>query len=73
MIDPKRHYKKGDSNLKSVPKYFQLGTVIESSADFFTARLTKKERKSTIAGELLSDNSLRSYRLASSIMFIVNV
>ncbi|CAA6655030.1 unnamed protein product [Spirodela intermedia] len=62
VIDPKRHYKKGDSKSKTLPKYFQLGTVIESTSDFFSGRLTKKERKSTIAGELLSDHSLRTYR-----------
>lgn len=40
----------------------QMGTVIESSSDFFSSRLTKKERKTTIADELLSDPTLKSYR-----------
>ncbi|XP_078428177.1 rRNA-processing protein fcf2-like [Wolffia australiana] len=62
VIDPKRHYKKGDSRLKTLPKYFQVGTVIEPSTDFFSARLTKKQRKSTIAEELLSDQTFRTYR-----------
>ncbi|KAL8124030.1 hypothetical protein AgCh_011875 [Apium graveolens] len=35
VMDPKRHYKKGDS--KSVPKYFQVGTVIESTIEYYTA------------------------------------
>lgn len=61
-IDPKRHYKKGDSKSKSLPKYFQVGTVMESASDFFTGRLTKKERKATIADELLSDRTLAQYR-----------
>ncbi|XP_058075219.1 rRNA-processing protein fcf2-like [Magnolia sinica] len=60
VIDPKRHYKKGDSN--TLPKYFQVGTVIESASDFFSGRLTKKERKPTLADELLSDRSLGDYR-----------
>ncbi|KAB1213747.1 rRNA-processing protein fcf2 [Morella rubra] len=64
-IDPKRHYKKGDSKSKSLPKYFQaslfVGTVMESASDFFTGRLTKKERKATIADELLSDRTLAQY------------
>eukprot|EP00262_Sarcandra_glabra_P016908 TRINITY_DN563_c0_g1_i1.p1 TRINITY_DN563_c0_g1~~TRINITY_DN563_c0_g1_i1.p1 ORF type:complete len:193 (-),score=37.46 TRINITY_DN563_c0_g1_i1:220-798(-) len=59
-IDPKRHYKKGES--KALPKYFQVGTVIESASDFFSGRLTKKERKATLADELLSDHSLGDYR-----------
>ncbi|KAK6146271.1 hypothetical protein DH2020_020140 [Rehmannia glutinosa] len=61
-IDPKRHYKKGDSRSKTLPKYFQVGTVIESASEFFTGRLTKKERKATLADELLSDGTLRDYR-----------
>lgn len=40
----------------------QVGTVMESASDFFTGRLTKKERKATIADELLSDRTLAQYR-----------
>jgi len=36
--------------------------VIESASEFFTGRLTKKERKATLADELLSDRSLAQYR-----------
>eukprot|EP00268_Persea_americana_P064802 TRINITY_DN8571_c0_g1_i3.p1 TRINITY_DN8571_c0_g1~~TRINITY_DN8571_c0_g1_i3.p1 ORF type:complete len:200 (-),score=47.20 TRINITY_DN8571_c0_g1_i3:363-962(-) len=64
VIDPKRHYKRADSKTdsKTFPKYFQVGTVIESASDFFSGRLTKKERKATLADELLSDRSLGEYR-----------
>ncbi|XP_043712264.1 rRNA-processing protein fcf2-like [Telopea speciosissima] len=62
VIDPKRHYKKGDTKSKTLPKYFQVGTVVESASDFFSGRLTKKERKATLADELLSDRSLGEYR-----------
>ncbi|CAA3030446.1 rRNA-processing protein fcf2-like [Olea europaea var. sylvestris] len=61
-IDPKRHYKKGDSKSKTLPKYFQVGTVIESAEEFYSGRLTKKERKATLADELLSDRNLGTYR-----------
>ncbi|KAL6561237.1 hypothetical protein OROMI_016838 [Orobanche minor] len=61
-IDPKRHYKKGDSKSKTLPKYFQVGTVIESPFEYFNGRLTKKERKATLADELLSDGTFRDYR-----------
>ncbi|WCJ29094.1 Fcf2 pre-rRNA processing protein [Euphorbia peplus] len=61
-LDPKRHYKKGDSKLKTLPKYFQVGTVVASSTDFFSGRLTKKERKATLADEVLSDRTLAAYR-----------
>ena len=110
VVDQKRHYKKGYSNSKTLPKYFQasswlqkrcnsvttiriyilyrvysivslyidftllsgkvigiftihqVGTVIESASDFFSGRLTKKERKATLADELLSDHTLGEYR-----------
>ncbi|KAI3845263.1 hypothetical protein MKW98_009329 [Papaver atlanticum] len=62
VIDPKRHYKKGDSNSKELPKYFQMGTVVESQTDFYSGRLTKKERKRSIAEELLHDAALGKYR-----------
>ncbi|XP_061995307.1 rRNA-processing protein fcf2-like [Rosa rugosa] len=59
VMDPKRHYKKGDLQTS---KYFQVGTVVESSSEFFSGRLTKKERKATVAEELLSDLALATYR-----------
>ncbi|CAN1256161.1 Deoxynucleotidyltransferase terminal-interacting protein 2 [Linum perenne] len=59
-IDPKRHYKKGDS--KGLQKYFQVGTVVSSPFEFHSGRLTKKERKASIAEELLADHSFKSYR-----------
>jgi hypothetical protein len=60
VMDPKRHYKASD--MKGIPKYFQIGTVVEGGADFYSGRLTKKERKGTFADELLADTSLNSYR-----------
>ncbi|XVF49000.1 hypothetical protein PTKIN_Ptkin03bG0233600 [Pterospermum kingtungense] len=60
-IDPKRHYKK-DSKSKAVSKYFQVGTVVESVTDYYSGRMTKKERKPTLADELLSDPIVRQYR-----------
>ncbi|KAG8386599.1 hypothetical protein BUALT_Bualt03G0165100 [Buddleja alternifolia] len=49
--------------LESLPdQVFEVGTVIESASEFFTGRLTKKERKATLADELLSDGNLGQYR-----------
>ncbi|KAL3701146.1 hypothetical protein R1sor_019168 [Riccia sorocarpa] len=59
VLDPKRHYKANDS--KSIPKYFQIGTVVAGAADFYSGRLTKKERKMSFADELLNDTSLKAY------------
>ncbi|KAL3508229.1 hypothetical protein ACH5RR_033611 [Cinchona calisaya] len=39
-----------------------VGTEIESASEFCTGRLTKKERKATLADELLSDSNLAPYR-----------
>ena len=36
--------------------------VIESTSNFFTGRLTRKEREGTIAVELLSDRTLADYK-----------
>ncbi|XP_022760790.1 rRNA-processing protein fcf2 [Durio zibethinus] len=60
-IDPKRHYKK-ESKSKALPKYFQVGTVVESVTDYYSGRMTKKERKPTLADELLSDPAVKQYR-----------
>ncbi|XP_039129422.1 LOW QUALITY PROTEIN: rRNA-processing protein fcf2-like [Dioscorea cayenensis subsp. rotundata] len=61
VIDPKQHFKKGGQS-KGLPKYFQMGTVIEPMSEFFSSRLSKKERKATLADELLSDQTLKQYR-----------
>jgi Fcf2 pre-rRNA processing len=39
----------------------QIGTVIEGATEWKTARLTKKQRRATIADELLADAGLRGY------------
>lgn len=59
ILDRKRHYKKNDSS--ALPKYFQIGTVVEGSADFYTSRIPKRQRKSNLIDELLSDAEFRRY------------
>ncbi|XP_015511269.2 deoxynucleotidyltransferase terminal-interacting protein 2 [Neodiprion lecontei] len=53
VLDPKHFYKKND--LKVLPKYFQIGKVMDSPLDYYNSRLTKKERKRTIIDELMAD------------------
>ena len=43
-LDPKHHYK-GNDDRNWKPAFFQVATVVEHSADYYAARLTKKERK----------------------------
>lgn len=59
VMDPKRFYKKND--YKDLPKYFQVGTVMDSPADFYHARVPKKDRKQTMVEELLADAEFRRY------------
>ncbi|XP_029285508.1 deoxynucleotidyltransferase terminal-interacting protein 2 [Cottoperca gobio] len=55
--DPKRFYKKSDRD--GFPKYFQVGTVVDSAVDFYHSRIPKKQRKRTMVEELLSDAEFR--------------
>lgn len=66
VLDPKRHYKKNTFGTKSdgtvnFPKFVQKGTIVSDSSEFFSARLTKKERKKTFAEEILSDDKTKNY------------
>ncbi|KAG9302765.1 hypothetical protein G9A89_009542 [Geosiphon pyriformis] len=59
VLDPKRFYKKEDS--KVLPKYFQLGTIIEGPTEFYSSRLTRKERRQTIIEEVMADEHAKAY------------
>lgn len=39
-MDPKAHYKKLDTT--KFPKYFQMGTVVESAADFYSGERARR-------------------------------
>ncbi|EFR03318.1 rRNA-processing protein FCF2 [Nannizzia gypsea CBS 118893] len=53
VLDPHRHYKK-DNGKASIPEYSQVGTIIEGATEFFSARITKKERKNNFAQEVMA-------------------
>jgi len=59
-FDPKQFYKKFDET--KFPTNFQVGTVVESPADFYSGRLTNKQRKRTMADEIMYDAHLTSVR-----------
>nr|SVE73899.1 EOG090X0GO7 [Daphnia atkinsoni] len=59
ILNPKQFYKKND--LKVVPKYFQVGTVVDSHADFYHDRVPKKERKKNLVDELMADADFQRY------------
>ncbi|KAJ1811708.1 rrna-processing protein fcf2 [Coemansia sp. RSA 2599] len=60
ILDPKRFYKKS-AGVQKIPKYFEVGTVVEGATEFYSARMTRKERKSNIVDELLADKQARDY------------
>lgn len=57
-LDPKRFYKSADN---SKNKVMQLGTVIEGSAEFYSSRLTKKQRRSNLTEEIMADPAAADY------------
>ncbi|CAB4483309.1 uncharacterized protein OCT59_004437 [Rhizophagus irregularis] len=59
VLDPKRFYKKDDS--KGLPKYFEIGTIKEGPAEFYSSRIPRKERRQTIADELLTNEQSKRY------------
>lgn len=58
-LDPKQFYKRND--MKTLPKYFQIGKVIDSPLDYYSGRMTNKERKRTIVDELMADAEFAKY------------
>ena len=59
VADPKRFYKKND--LKVLPKYFQVGQVIDAPADFYSDRVPNKLRKKTLVDELMADAEFKKF------------
>ena len=56
-LDPKRFYKNPDK----IRKVLHTGTVIEGAAEYKTARMTKKERKTSLVGEIIADKQIKDY------------
>lgn len=59
VLDPKRHYK---NDMKVLPKYFQLAEVVDSPVDFYSSRVPKKQRKRTMAEEIMHDEETLRYQ-----------
>ncbi|CAI5442802.1 unnamed protein product [Caenorhabditis angaria] len=51
VLDPLAHYKRNDRGV--LPKYFQVGKVVDAPEDYYSSRMLKKERKKTMVDELL--------------------
>ncbi|KAK3820799.1 MAG: Fcf2 pre-rRNA processing-domain-containing protein [Linnemannia gamsii] len=61
VLDPKRFYKREEKGKPRFPKYFQVGTIVEGNTEFYSSRLSKKERATTITGEVMKDLAGRDY------------
>lgn len=62
---PTSFYKKDDQT--KFPRYFQMGTVVEGAGEFYSARLSRRERASSFAEEIMRDPAVtrgRSTRYA---------
>jgi len=57
-LDPKRFYKSSD---RVGQKVLQVGTVIEGAAEFYSARLAKKDRRTTLTAEIMADPTTADY------------
>jgi len=57
-LDPKKFYKSSD-NFDG--KVLQVGTVIEGSAEFYSSRLAKKDRRQNITEEIMADATVTNY------------
>lgn len=59
-LDKRRFYKKSD--WRKLPKYFQVGTVIEGAGEYYSARVPKKQRRKTIVEEVLAEQRQRQQK-----------
>ncbi|KAL3817190.1 hypothetical protein ACHAXA_007733 [Cyclostephanos tholiformis] len=57
-LDPRKFYKSTDS---FDGKVLQVGTVIEGGAEYYSSRLTNKERKTNLTEEVMSDKNVADY------------
>uniref|UniRef100_UPI003590285E deoxynucleotidyltransferase terminal-interacting protein 2 n=1 Tax=Myxine glutinosa TaxID=7769 RepID=UPI003590285E len=58
--DPTRFYKPPDR--AGFPKHFQMGTVLNSPAEFYSARISRKQRQRNFLEEMMADAEQRRYR-----------
>jgi hypothetical protein len=62
VLDPHRHYKK-ESSRPQIPEYSQVGTIIEGPTEYFSGRLSNKDRKRTFVEEVLAgENSTGRFK-----------
>lgn len=53
VLDPHRHYKKENGKL-GPPKFSQVGTIVEGPTEYYSARLSNKDRNKSFVDEVLA-------------------
>lgn len=53
VLDPKRHYKKENGKAKA-PEFSQIGTVLEGPTEYYSARISNRDRKRTFVDEIMA-------------------
>jgi hypothetical protein len=61
VLDPKRHYKKNNSKGSQFPEFSHVGTIVEGSTEFFSARIPNRQRKKTFVDELMAGEKESGY------------
>lgn len=59
FIYPNRFYKSSD--LKKLPKYFQIATIVSDKNEPQNMRLTKKQKKGSIAEQFLKEDTEKNF------------
>eukprot|EP00612_Vaucheria_litorea_P000501 CAMPEP_0171452850 /NCGR_PEP_ID=MMETSP0945-20130129/794_1 /TAXON_ID=109269 /ORGANISM="Vaucheria litorea, Strain CCMP2940" /LENGTH=246 /DNA_ID=CAMNT_0011977601 /DNA_START=111 /DNA_END=851 /DNA_ORIENTATION=+ len=59
-LDPQRFYKASEIGNRGIGLQ-QVGTVVEAPNEFFSSRLTKRQRRRTVVDELMSDQNIKNY------------
>lgn len=57
-LDPKHFYKRNE--MKTIPKYFEMGQVIESPVEYHNSKDIRKTKRSLV-DELLEDAEFQKY------------
>ena len=59
-LDPKKFYKSSDARDGS-KMMLQSGTVIEGSSEYYSSRLTNRERRGNLTEEVMADDAVANY------------
>ncbi|KAF3925649.1 hypothetical protein ABW21_db0208054 [Orbilia brochopaga] len=59
VLDPHKHFK-GDDWKGKLPQYFQMGTLIEGPTEYYSARLSNKDRQKSMVDEVLASGESKS-------------